>query len=42
MKVAVLTLGCRVNQSESSVLEGTLKENGVTIVDLKEKPDFSL
>lgn len=42
MKVAVLTLGCRVNQSESSVLEGTLKENGVTIVELKENPDFCI
>lgn len=40
MKVSVLTLGCRVNQSESSVIEGTLKENGITIVDLKEKPDI--
>lgn len=40
MKVSVLTLGCRVNQSESSVIEGSLKENGVTIVDLREKPDF--
>ena len=40
MKVAVLTLGCRVNQSESSVIEGSLKENGVTIVDLRENPDF--
>lgn len=42
MKVSVLTLGCRVNQSESSVIEGTLKENGVTIVDLKEKPDICI
>jgi threonylcarbamoyladenosine tRNA methylthiotransferase MtaB len=40
MKVSVLTLGCRVNQSESSVIEGTLKKNGITIVDLKEKPDL--
>jgi len=40
MKVSVLTLGCRVNQSESSVIEGTLKENGVTIVGLKENPDI--
>jgi threonylcarbamoyladenosine tRNA methylthiotransferase MtaB len=40
MKVAVLTLGCRVNQSESSVIEGSLKENGVTIVELKDNPDF--
>lgn len=42
MKVSVLTLGCRVNQSESSVIEGTLKENGVTIVNLKEKPDICI
>lgn len=42
MKVAVLTLGCRVNQSESAVIEGTLKENGVTIVDLKEIPDVCI
>jgi threonylcarbamoyladenosine tRNA methylthiotransferase MtaB len=40
MKVALLTLGCRVNQSETSVIEGSLKETGVTIVDLKEKPDY--
>lgn len=40
MKVSFLTLGCRVNQAESSMLEGTLKENGITIVSLREKPDF--
>jgi len=40
MKVSVLTLGCRVNQSESSIIEGTLKENGITIVDLNENPDI--
>jgi threonylcarbamoyladenosine tRNA methylthiotransferase MtaB len=39
-KVAIITLGCRVNQSESSVIEGTLKENGVTIVGINEKPDY--
>lgn len=42
MKVSLITLGCRVNQSESSVIEGTLKENGVTIVGLKENPDFCI
>lgn len=42
MKVAVLTLGCRVNQSESAAIEGTLKVNGVTIVDLKEIPDVCI
>jgi threonylcarbamoyladenosine tRNA methylthiotransferase MtaB len=40
MKVSLLTLGCRVNQSESSIIEGSLKENGVTIVSLNDKPDF--
>jgi threonylcarbamoyladenosine tRNA methylthiotransferase MtaB len=40
VKVTVLTLGCRVNQSESSLIEGTLKENGATIVDLGDKPDY--
>ena len=42
MKVAVLTLGCRVNQSESSVLKGSLEINGATIVELREKPDFCI
>jgi threonylcarbamoyladenosine tRNA methylthiotransferase MtaB len=42
MRVALLTLGCRVNQAESSVLEGTLKENGVTIVELKDNPDVCI
>ena len=42
MKISFLTLGCRVNQSESSVIEGTLKENGVTIVSLSENPDFCI
>jgi threonylcarbamoyladenosine tRNA methylthiotransferase MtaB len=42
MKVTVLTLGCRVNQSESSILEGTLKENGATIVNLSEKPEYCI
>lgn len=42
MKVTILTLGCRVNQSESYDLEGSLKENGVTIVDLKDNPDYCI
>jgi threonylcarbamoyladenosine tRNA methylthiotransferase MtaB len=42
MKVAVLTLGCRVNQSESSVLQGTLEENGVTIVGINDNPDICI
>lgn len=42
MKVALLTLGCRVNQSESSVLEGTLKDSGISIVELKDNPDYCI
>lgn len=42
MKVAVLTLGCRVNQSESNVIEGTFRENGIRIVDLKGNPDYCI
>jgi len=40
--VAVLTLGCRVNQSESSVFEGTLRHHGVSIVPLEESPDYCI
>ena len=41
-KVAILTLGCRVNQSESSVIEGTLREQGISIVSLEEDPDYCI
>lgn len=41
-KVAVLTLGCRVNQAESSVIEGTLRKHGVSIVALHERPDICI
>ena len=42
MKATVLTLGCRVNQSESAVIEGSLKENGLSIVNLDENPDVCI
>lgn len=42
IKVAVLTLGCRVNQSESFVIEGTLKKHGVSLVPLEENPDYCI
>ncbi|NWF97780.1 MAG: tRNA (N(6)-L-threonylcarbamoyladenosine(37)-C(2))-methylthiotransferase MtaB [Nitrospirae bacterium] len=42
MKVSILTLGCRMNQAESSFIEGNLIRNGVTIVDLKDKPDYCI
>ena len=40
VRVAVLTLGCRVNQSESSVIEGTLRHHGISIVTLDENPCY--
>jgi threonylcarbamoyladenosine tRNA methylthiotransferase MtaB len=40
MKVSVLTLGCRVNQSESDMIEGNLKKLGWSAVNLAESPDY--
>src|SRR3972149_3986144 len=40
MKISVLTLGCRVNQSESDIIEGNLKKLGWSIVDLAQNPDY--
>lgn len=42
MRVALLTLGCRVNQAESSLIEGSLKHSGAIIVDLKDNPDVCI
>jgi len=42
VKVAVLTLGCRVNQSESSVIEGTLRHHGISVVPLEENPTYCI
>jgi threonylcarbamoyladenosine tRNA methylthiotransferase MtaB len=42
MKVSVLTLGCKVNQSESSIIEGNLKKLGYSIVSLSEHPDYTV
>src|SRR4030043_2191506 len=42
MKVSVLTLGCKVNQSESARIEGTLKKFGLSIVGLSENPDYCI
>ncbi len=41
-KVAIITLGCRVNQSESSVIEGTLKHHGVSVVSLEDDPTYCI
>ena len=40
MKVAIYTLGCKVNQYESQVISETLLSNGYTIVDSKEDADI--
>ncbi|MEW6571149.1 MAG: tRNA (N(6)-L-threonylcarbamoyladenosine(37)-C(2))-methylthiotransferase MtaB [Nitrospirota bacterium] len=40
MKIAICTLGCKVNQSESSVIEGNLSERGHAIVNLSDGPDY--
>jgi threonylcarbamoyladenosine tRNA methylthiotransferase MtaB len=40
MKVSVLTLGCRVNQSESDIIEGNLRKLGWSTVDLAQNPDY--
>jgi threonylcarbamoyladenosine tRNA methylthiotransferase MtaB len=42
MKVSILTLGCRVNQSESAIIEGNLKKSGWYIVGLSEHPDYCI
>lgn len=39
MKVSVITLGCKVNQSESASIEGELRQKGYEIVDSTDNPD---
>jgi threonylcarbamoyladenosine tRNA methylthiotransferase MtaB len=40
MRIAVATLGCKVNQSESSSIEGTLINENHEIVNYDENPDI--
>ncbi|MEW6067464.1 MAG: tRNA (N(6)-L-threonylcarbamoyladenosine(37)-C(2))-methylthiotransferase MtaB [Nitrospirota bacterium] len=42
MKGSILTLGCKVNQSESSIIEGSLINIGYSIVGLDDHPDFCI
>jgi len=42
MKISVLTLGCKVNQSESYSLESNLSKCGCSLVSLQENPDYSI
>jgi len=40
MRVSILTLGCKVNQAESSFIESNLINLGFSIVNLSEEPDY--
>ncbi|MEW6003614.1 MAG: tRNA (N(6)-L-threonylcarbamoyladenosine(37)-C(2))-methylthiotransferase MtaB [Nitrospirota bacterium] len=42
MRVAVVTLGCKVNQSESSSIEGMLKDESFEIVGYADNPDVCI
>jgi threonylcarbamoyladenosine tRNA methylthiotransferase MtaB len=42
MKVSVQTIGCKVNQSESSFIEGTLGEKGHVVVKASDDPDICI
>ncbi|MFZ3138037.1 MAG: tRNA (N(6)-L-threonylcarbamoyladenosine(37)-C(2))-methylthiotransferase MtaB [Thermodesulfovibrionales bacterium] len=42
MRVSILTLGCKVNQSESSFIESNLINLGFSIVNLSEEPDYCI
>jgi threonylcarbamoyladenosine tRNA methylthiotransferase MtaB len=42
MKVAIQTLGCKVNQSESSSIEGILRDNNYEIVKHNDNPDVCI
>jgi threonylcarbamoyladenosine tRNA methylthiotransferase MtaB len=39
MRIAIHTLGCKVNQSESASIEGELRQKGHEIVDYTDNPD---
>ena len=39
MKVAIETLGCKVNLYESEVIKGIFLDNNYEIVSLEDKPD---
>ena len=39
MKVAIYTLGCKMNQYESQSMETMLRQRGHQVVDFKEEAD---
>jgi len=42
MRISILTLGCKTNQSESFSIETSLKRAGNDIVDISETPDLCI
>jgi threonylcarbamoyladenosine tRNA methylthiotransferase MtaB len=42
MKIAITTLGCKVNQADSAFMKGTLKNHGYEIVSPQEKADICI
>lgn len=42
MRISILTLGCKTNQSESFSIEGSLKLSGNDIVDINDSPDLCI
>ncbi len=42
MKFSIHTLGCRVNQSESDVIQGNLLEHGHSVVPYSGQPDYCI
>ncbi|MGE5894198.1 MAG: tRNA (N(6)-L-threonylcarbamoyladenosine(37)-C(2))-methylthiotransferase MtaB, partial [bacterium] len=42
MKFSILTLGCKVNQSESDTIEHTLRASGHEPVGISDNPDICI
>ncbi|MGD0883603.1 MAG: tRNA (N(6)-L-threonylcarbamoyladenosine(37)-C(2))-methylthiotransferase MtaB [Thermodesulfovibrionales bacterium] len=42
MKISVLTLGCKVNHTESSMMEERLQAEGHNIIEISEQPDICI
>lgn len=40
MKISIITLGCRINQAESSQIGQVLQNSGHQLVEISEKPDI--
>jgi threonylcarbamoyladenosine tRNA methylthiotransferase MtaB len=42
MRIGIVTLGCKVNQSESASIEGILKNNNYEVVEYSDHPDICI